>query len=228
MKDEVVLLAVTKMLSGFCIGGISLSSGKWVRPVKDHGTILLGDIRYGDGGYMQPFDIVRFDLPAERPRPPHVEDWICDFVHNRPEPIDRLEGKSRLDFCRDHARVGSEKLIVASEFSLALPEPLPTAALFSLDDYSGKYDARIYLPGVEEGRGIPVTDLKWRALGRRLLEGGQNPLKLSSSRLKTLLGVETIYVALGLSRQYEGRCWPLAIGVHTFPDYEAEVDYTRP
>lgn len=228
MKDDVVLLAVTKMLSGFCVGGISLSTGKWVRPVKEHGTILLGDIRYADGAVMRPFDVVRLELSSHRPKPPHVEDWICDFVRNRPEHIGRLEDEKRWEFLRQFAVAGGERGILRGDCSLILSAPLPTAASFSLDEYSGRYDARVFVPGVEEGRGIPVTDLKWRALGRSLLSRGQNPLKLSAAKLRTTINVSSVYLALGLSRLHEGRHWPLAVGVHTMPDYQAEVDYAQP
>jgi len=228
MKDDVVLLAVTKMLSGFCMGGISLSTGKWVRPVKEHGTILSGDIRYRDGAFMRPFDVVRFELSSHRPKPPHVEDWVCDFIHERPELALRLDGEKRWDFLNKYARPGGEREILGEKMSLVLCAPIPTAASFSLDEYSGKYDARVFVPGVEEGRGIPVTDLKWRALGRSLLSRGENPLKLSAARLRGTLGIERVYLALGLSRLHEGRCWPLAVGVHTVPDYEAEVDHSQP
>jgi hypothetical protein len=228
MTGEVVLLAVTKMLSGFCIGGISLSTGEWVRPVKEHGTILLGDIRYADGAAMRPFDVVRLELSSHRPKPPHVEDWVCDFVRNRPELAGRLEEEKRWEFLKRFARPGGEREILAEKLSLIICSPVPTAASFSLDEYSGKYDARVYVPGVEEGRGIPVTDLKWRALGRCLLSRGDNPLKLSAAKLRGMIGVREIYLALGLSRLHEGRHWPLAVGVHTIPDYEADVDYSQP
>src|SRR5690242_8283325 len=106
MKDEVVLLAVTKMLSGFCLGGISIATGEWVRPVKEHGTILQGDIRCADGAYLRPFDVVRLELTSHRPKPPHVEDWVCDFVHERPEVVGRLEGEKRLKFVERFAKPG--------------------------------------------------------------------------------------------------------------------------
>lgn len=228
MKDEVVLLAVTKMLSGFCIGGISLSTGQWVRPVKEHGTILLGDIKCADGAFLRPFDVVRFELFAHRPKPPHVEDWTCDFVKSRPSIVRRLEGEERLEFCAKYAVEGSENDVLGCKSSLTLCAPRPTAAQFSLDEYSGKYEARIYPRGIEKGRGLPVTDLKWRALGRELLSRSPSPVKLPSSKLKETVGAETVYVALGLSRLREGRCWPLAVGVHTFPDHEAAIDYSQP
>lgn len=230
MKDDIVFLAVTKMLSGFCIGGISLSTGKWVRPVKEHGTILLGDIRYREGAYMQPFDIVRMELLAHRPKPPHVEDWTCDFVHARPELVDRLDGEKRWEFLRKFEVEVHEgdREVLSEKCSLILCAPRPTAASFSLDDYSGKYDARIFVSGVEDGRGIPVTDLKWRALGRKMIADSGSAVKLSSSKLLSAIGTECIYLALGLSRLHDGRHWPLVVGVHASPDYEAEVDYTQP
>ncbi|HOP79296.1 MAG TPA: hypothetical protein PLZ21_01895 [Armatimonadota bacterium] len=227
MKDDVVLLAVTKMLSGFCIGGISLSTGKWVRPVKEHGTILLGDIRYQDGTVMRPFDVVRFELTSHRPKPPHIEDWVCDFIKARPELVDRLEDEKRWRFLKRFAVSGGERAILSGNLSLILCSLTPTAASFSLDSYSGKYDARVYVRGIESKRGIPVTDLKWRALGRMLLTT-ENPLKLSAAKLRAVVGIRQIYLALGLSRLHEGRHWPLVVGVHTFPDYESEIDYSQP
>ena len=56
--SQIALLAVTKMLSGICIGGVPVQGGLWVRPVKNFGNILPGDARYADGSWMAPFDIV--------------------------------------------------------------------------------------------------------------------------------------------------------------------------
>lgn len=72
----------------------------------------------------------------------------------------------------------------------------------------------------------PVTDIKWRALGRRLLAGGEE-LVLSGEDLGAELEAKRVFVALGLGRMYEGRHWPLVVGVHTWPDYQAEIDYTN-
>ena len=59
---DLVLLAVTRMLSGVCIGGVAPDGGPWVRPVKAFGCPQLGDIRYADGTLMQPFDVVALSL----------------------------------------------------------------------------------------------------------------------------------------------------------------------
>ena len=61
-SDRVVVLAVTKMLSGMCAGGISLATDKWVRPVKEHSTGLLGDLTYKAKTVMRAFDVGDFSL----------------------------------------------------------------------------------------------------------------------------------------------------------------------
>jgi len=47
VTEEIVLLAVTRMLSGFCIAGVD-ERGVWRRPVKRFKTLLLGDVSYRD------------------------------------------------------------------------------------------------------------------------------------------------------------------------------------
>ena len=219
--EPVVVLAVTKMLSGMCTGGISMASGKWVRPVKEFGTVLLGDLTYRDRTVIRPFDIVKFGLIKPRPTPPHVEDWICDFVHVKPEMSGRLD--QSLWFLEKHSEPEAARQILNAERSLALIEPSSVEATFVMDTYSGKYEARVQIPELGE-RPLPVTDIKWRALGRKLL-GTQSRLSLAPDQLRERLSISRVFIALGLSRLHEGKHWPLVVGVHTWPDYEVEVDY---
>jgi hypothetical protein len=69
-----------------------------------------------------------------------------------------------------------------------------------------------------------VTDLKWRALGRRWLGGRGGFLDIEDLGLRERLQAEAIYLALGLSRSWQGEYWLLAVGVHVVPDYQAEID----
>ncbi|MCL5103083.1 MAG: hypothetical protein M1133_03060 [Armatimonadetes bacterium] len=220
-QEPVVVLAVTKMLSGMCTGGISLTGEKWIRPVKEFGTVLPGDLAYPDRTAIRPFDIVKFSLTKPFPRPPHVEDWVCDFVHSRPTLVGRLD--QYLWFLEKHSEPDSPEQVLHGERSLALFEPSQAEALFAQDSYSGKYEARLKLPEMGE-RPVPVTDIKWRALGRRLL-GSSQALVMTSQNLRDRFDFGRIFVALGLSRLHEGKHWPLIVGVHTWPDYGAEVDY---
>jgi hypothetical protein len=80
-------------------------------------------------------------------------------------------------------------------------------------------------PETSLSRDVPVTDLKWRALGRTWLGARGGELKLDETALWERLGAESIYLALGLGRKYQGKSWLLVIGVHIVPDYQVEIDY---
>jgi len=222
--NRVVVLAVTKMLSGMCTGGIALASGKWVRPVKDHGAVLLGDLSYADRTVMRPFDVVDLPLTKPRPAPPHVEDWLCEFVKIRPVKVGYVIEK-RLPFMERYSEPENVQALLAGERSLVMFEPSDAEATFALDSYSGKYDVRVAMPETGE-RPLPVTDIKWRALGRKLL-AGRDYVALRADGVRETLASQRIFIALGLSRTHEGKHWPLVVGVHLWPDYEADIDYSN-
>jgi hypothetical protein len=114
--------------------------------------------------------------------------------------------------------------------SLCLIQPDRLWASFVCDAYSRKYEARIgfTLNGLDypvaNAKGLPVTGLKWRALGREWLGEGSR-LALEYDPLLERLGASEIYLAIGLSRPFQGKAWPLVIGVHTVPEYPATIDY---
>jgi len=98
------------------------------------------------------------------------------------------------------------------------------SASFRKDSYSGKYEARV---SIGDGADYPVTDLKWRALGRKLVgDGGE--VRWGPEELRERLSAQKLYVSFGLSRLHQGRYWPLVVGVHPVPDYEVEIDYLDP
>jgi len=235
--QEVLILAVTKMLSGVCTAGmttkrIPVTGLKWVRPVKDFGTLLLGDLTDQRGTVIRPFDVVELNLVKPRPDPPHVEDWVTEFVRHRPRIVRRLEGERRADFLGKYLDGNPYEVLAGHSRSLCLVKPDQVKASFSLDAYSGKYEARLaftlgaeaYLGSMRKG-GLAVTDIKWRALGREWLGEGGGRLDCDEGELQNRLGVEEFYLTLGLSRSYEGEYWLLVLGVHTVPDYEVEIDY---
>ena len=221
MSERIVVLAVTKMLSGMCTAGISMSTGKWVRPIKEFGVIRLGDITYRDRTVMQPFDIVDLSVSKPLPRPPHIEDWVCDFTRSRPIRVGNLE--DRLAFMEKYSEPESVSNILAPTRSLLLFEPKNPEAQFTMDHYSGKYEVRLKIPEMGS-RSLPVTDIKWRALGRRII-GKDECLSLGLDEIRVKLNIKRVFVALGLGRLYEGKHWPLVVGVHTWPDYESVIDY---
>lgn len=228
---ELVLLAVTRMQSGVCIGGTPPPSTglspRWIRPVKPFGTLMPGDIRLPHGELMQPWDIVALELGRARSHPPHVEDVETDFVHHRPELRGRLPEAERRPLLERLAEPEPERLWKDQERSLTVFSPSTLTATFSWDAYSARYDARLAWPGCGRPDGLPVTDLKWRALGRQLTAAGPAEQRLDAEELRRHLGCEAFFVAAGLSRAFQGEYWPLVVAVHTFPDYAATVDERR-
>jgi hypothetical protein len=145
-----------------------------------------------------------------------------------------LEGVKRADFFGQYLDSAPEDVVVHCTRSLCLIKPCNVCARFSLDAYSGKYAARMSfsliansLPAQSthvlwqtEPRGIPVTDLKWCALGRDWLRDHDGRLALRERQICERLGAEAIYLTVGLSRSWKNKCWPMVVGVHTVPDYE--------
>ncbi len=226
-RKEVLILALTKMVSGVCTAGFTsdpdpVTGLRWVRPVRQFGTLLPGDLTDADGRMVQCGDVVELNLLRPHPDPPHVEDWITDFVHHRPRLLRRLEGEKRERFFDRYLDRAPEDVLVHQTRSLCLVRPERVWARFSLDSYSGKYEARMgfVLPGdanhpqAASQRGVAVTDLKWRALGRSWLGADGGRLTLDHDALCERLGSDAIYLAVGLGREWQGRYWPLVVGVH--------------
>lgn len=75
--QEVLILAVTQMLGGVCFAGMSTETDpdtglRWIRPVREHDHVLLGDITTADGRVIQHIgrdNCLRTDHPAPDRRP---------------------------------------------------------------------------------------------------------------------------------------------------------------
>ncbi len=242
MKATLVLLAVTVMKTGVCIAGVRREApDTWMRPVRDFGTVLLGDITYPappgssfERRVMRPFDIVELTLGHARPDPPHVEDWTCDFAHSRPRLLTTL-AESEREHVLAAASADIDAIWTGRSCSLGTLRVDDLSATFTADAYAGTFEARVVFPSLPSGvASVACTDLKWRAFGRRLLARGQaaasqgttHVLRLGGDELRAALGGPVgIWLALGLTRLHDGRHWPLVVGVHTVPEYEADVDY---
>jgi hypothetical protein len=235
-REQVLLLAMTKMLSGICAAGVTrypdpVSGLRWVRPVRSFGSLLVGDMTDSRGRLLQCCDVAELELLFPRPHPPHVEDWVVDLTQHRPRLLRHLEGERRARFFAEHVDRAPEDVLIHHTRSLCLVRPERLWARFSLDAYSNKYTAHVgfVLPGNAQPSyetspgGVPVTDLKWRSLGRAWLSGKSGTLTINDRTVHERLQAEAVYLALGLSRSWQGTYWLLVIGVHVVPDYSVEI-----
>jgi hypothetical protein len=229
------------MKTGVCIAGVRADEPSiWVRPVREFGTVLLGDITYPGSGsspgatrrVMRPFDLVEFQFDRHRPDPPHVEDYSCDFSRNHPRLVGVVPEESRAALLAASATAPAAIWDEATRSlgSLAVEQ---FTATFTADAYTGAYEARLSFLGMPAGASsVACTDLKWRALGRSLFSnaahtGDMTTLTLTSEQLNEALGgPRAWWLALGVTRTYRGRPWPLVVGAHALPEYEATVDYS--
>lgn len=236
-SQEILVLAMTKMLSGICTAGFTCERHPttglcWVRPTRVYDTVLPGDMMYENGSLAQCCDVIELNLITPRPNPPHIEDWQVDFDHCRPKLLRRLEGERRAAFFPDHLDRAPEEILLQHNRSLGLVHPEEIWAGFSFDGYSGRFRARLgfRLPGETQHpeavspRGVALTDLKWRALGRCWVGDKDGTLTLAHDELMARLNAEAVYLTIGLSRKWRGKHWPLVHAVHVVPDYDAAID----
>jgi hypothetical protein len=229
VHSDMLILAVTRMRSGVCIAGMSgaadpISGLRWVRPVKQRGPLLAGDIRYADGQLMRAGDVVNWRMGAPRPDPPHVEDVLVNPIRDRPRLLRNLSAVQRAQFCSAHLDRAAADVLCHTTRSLCLLRPDAACATWRLDRYSGHYEARIAFQWHDFStgeRGIPATDLAWRALGRMWL-GARERLDLEDSALRERLG--ELYLVIGRARLHDAQHWPLVVGVHAAGLPEVEID----
>lgn len=214
------------MRVGVCVAGLRGAGDPlhWVRPIKQRGPLLLGDIRYAGGALMRVGDVIDWRMGAQRPDPPHVEDVLVNPIRDRAVLLRHLNAPQRAEFCAAHLDHAPADVLRDEKRSLCLIQPDHVRATWHRDSYSGHYDPRIafqWRDFATDERGYPVTDLAWRALGRIWLQNREQ-LALDDAALRERIGA--IYLVVGRGRQFEGRHWPLIVGVHAAGLPEINVD----
>lgn len=255
-KEDILILAITRMHTGICLAGINLKAHcwerfipyflargiapktyHWVRPVKSYGTLQPNDLIDASGKTISNFDVVRMNLLSWHPNAPHIEDWVVDFDREKPVILRNVSESQRAELLDSLLDTSPHEVLQSPpsrSLCLIKPEEIKKVIVDPGIRY-GKYEVRImfnfagqdYL-GTSKSPGLPCTDLKFRALGRNLLGKNTHTINLSGDQLKELLHFEKVYLAIGLGREYKGKNWPMVLGFHTIPDYIAYIDSSSP
>lgn len=82
MKREVAILTKSSKYKGYCVAGIDINTGEWVRFVSDneqtHGALSAYDISYADRHICKPLDVVSVEVVGAAPLPHQPENYLID------------------------------------------------------------------------------------------------------------------------------------------------------
>jgi hypothetical protein len=218
------------MEKGFCVAGVAEGRKRWVRPIRPKNAIDASDLLDSAGRHVRTLDLVKVELVRPRPQTPHVEDWHANF-NRRPIVVHTPDDGERLTILEALREDSLDAVLVKQVRSLALIEPDDVTATFEPAMNGRNYGARVSFShaghsytGESSTPGFPATDLELRRWGRRFPQ----KTEFSFGRLKQAIGAERVFLTIGLTRMYNGRRWPMVVGLHACPDYGSEIDFSNP
>lgn len=224
---DIFIIGVTRMRHGVCIGGIDVATGEWVRPVKPHGEMAVGDLVCTNGHTFEAGDLIHVAFDCPRPDPPHSEDWVWNPTLRPAEYVDRPDDDAQERLLARWYEHDPLAVLDGCERSMCLTRVDGFEARFGVNGHSGSFEARLVVPGLTDARGFPCVDLRWRALGRELTRREGLPAQFSDADLRRLLEYRYAYLALGKGRLFQEQHWPLIGAVRTVPNYVISIDYTN-
>ena len=234
-RRELTVMAVTRLSSGVCVACVD-EDRRWVRPTrvqpKGWHQLEVRDLYDARGRLVvQPGNVVVWPLGKAVPCDVHREDVRA---LGAPELVGRTSQRSFLVLCEQLQEVELRAFLQSEDRSLTIVQPdAIEVARFAVKD--GALDARMTFLCEGERHNYSVTDLAWRATGRRWLRSlGVQTLVLAGEELaqRTQLGVRLL--AVGRGQRWEGHChddagefWPFIISVISYPANREPVDYSN-
>jgi hypothetical protein len=238
VTKDITILALTRMHGGVCTAGIDAGGG-WVRPVRPQADgrahyeavtdycLLPIDFFHGGMSHLVNLGVTRFWFTAHAPQPPHTEDWTMDLMR-KPQLMCKLSPEEQEEFLAAHAEERLPLIADDCHRSLALIEPGSFSFSFGMnrsgDDVSVRASFSLGDTQVED---IGCTDLRMRALGRKMLEQSGGEKRLLDEEGFRRRGKGRTYLSVGLSRAYQGRHWLILVGVHSIPELAVEIDFAK-
>jgi hypothetical protein len=206
------ILAITRMKeSRVCIAGID-DQGRWLRPRPTNGLLERDDLVLTDGAALQALDVVELPVVRYVPDPPHVEDLEVDWDGVR--VVGHVADQQRQDalnrwidrpFNMDRDRVDRSLWLAPSEGIMA--------RRFENDDRPSVKISFCCEPDGEWFNNLKVTSIEDEQL---LLDefARLGAKELKKTALRRLFGCREFFLAIGLTREYQDKYWPMVIGVH--------------
>jgi len=221
---DVLVLAVARQPGGLMIAGMTterdpVTGLRWVRSTMS-APLALDDLRYADGTFVRPGDVVRLATESTESPAPHVESVALDLEAQPVERVRQLSDERRAGFFPAHLDTDPAAVLRERTRSLCLIRPDYAHAIISFDEETGRFETRLALMSGKlrsNDEGIAVADIYWRALARTWL-GDEPYVEIDDADLQARLG--DMYVVIGLNRKSN----PLILGVHTVPPYETTLD----
>ena len=82
MKKEIIILTKSLKRNGYCVAGIDISTGRWIRivsnDVKSEHAILKQHMVYSNGKETDIFDVVEIDLVEQISTSIQPENWLLN------------------------------------------------------------------------------------------------------------------------------------------------------
>lgn len=80
MQRDIVILAASEKNGDYCVAGIDVDTGEWLRPYSHNkatkGAVPLDHITYADGSHVKLFDVVRIDFVENCRNPMQPENFF--------------------------------------------------------------------------------------------------------------------------------------------------------
>ncbi len=64
---EIICLAASTRTGGKCVAGITVDTGKWIRPVSEEGQLSVKQIKYANGELPELLDVIRIPYKKSQP-----------------------------------------------------------------------------------------------------------------------------------------------------------------
>jgi hypothetical protein len=185
------------------------------------------DFFHGGRSHLINMGLTRFYFTSYAPQAPHTEDWVME-LSRKPQLIRKLTDDEQERFLVSHVEDGGPLLDGAGQRSLALVKPVSFSFSYGLnrrgDDVSVRATFKLGDVGMVD---VGCTDLRMRALGRKMLEksGGAGGLLSDEDFIRH--DKKATYLTIGLSRPFQGKHWLIVVGVHSIPELTVDIDFAR-